>query len=195
MSKRFADTDKYKKGFIRALPAAYKLLWDYICLDCDHAGIWHVDFDVAQICVGKDCIISKDEAIRHFNDGEERIQVLNGGSKWFIKPFVEFQYGQLNPANRVHLSVLSVLSNNGIKGLASPLQGAKEKDKDKAKDKERLHEYKYKPKEYDITNAFHDRHTQGGICFFCGKEIKGLNVCHCDPYQIAFSKFKEKNNV
>ncbi len=44
MSKRFADTDKYKKPFIRNLPAAYKLLWDYICLDCDHAGIWQVDF-------------------------------------------------------------------------------------------------------------------------------------------------------
>ena len=39
MAKRFTDTDKWKKGFIRNLPTKYKLLWLYILDDCNHAGV------------------------------------------------------------------------------------------------------------------------------------------------------------
>ena len=35
MAKRFTDTDKWKKGFIKRLPAKYKLLWLYILDDCN----------------------------------------------------------------------------------------------------------------------------------------------------------------
>jgi hypothetical protein len=137
MAKRFADTDKYKKQFIRNLPAAYKILWDYICLDCNHAGLWHTDFEVAQMRIGNDAQINKEKALELFNQGEERITVINGGSKWFIKPFVDFQYGlPLDLNNRVHASVSSLLSKEGIKGLTSPLQGAKDKDMDKEKKKD-----------------------------------------------------------
>jgi hypothetical protein len=134
MAKRLADTDKYKKKFIRSLPAAYKLLWDYICLDCNHAGIWEVDFEVAQLRLGKDITINEQEALKVFNTDELKIKVLNGGSKWLVLPFIDFQYGELNPNNRVHLSVLELLKKEGIKGLVRPLQGAKSKSKDKAKD-------------------------------------------------------------
>jgi Replication initiation and membrane attachment protein (DnaB). len=130
MAKRFADSDKYKKQFIRNLPVAYKVFWEYICLDCNHAGIWQVDLDVAQLRIGEDAPISLDEALKLFNKGERRIQVVNGGSKWFIAPFIDFQYGELNPSNRVHLSVMNELHKNGIKHLASPLLRAKDKDKD-----------------------------------------------------------------
>lgn len=136
MAKRFSDTEKYKKQFIRSLPAKYKLFWDYICLDCNHAGIWQVDLEVAQIRLGKDAIIDLKEALQLFNTGERRIQIVNGGSKWFIAPFIDFQYGGLNPSNRVHLSVINELRNNKIKPLASPLIGAKDKDKDKDKNKD-----------------------------------------------------------
>jgi hypothetical protein len=135
MAKRFTDTDKYKKAFIRSLPGAYKLLWDYMYHDCDHAGIWHKDFQIAQIYLGSDMPINEADAIKYFNNGKQRIQVLNEGSKWFIRPFVSFQYGDLNPENRLHSSVLSILSKEGIKPLASPLEGAKDKDKDKNKER------------------------------------------------------------
>jgi hypothetical protein len=137
MAKRFTDTEKYKKGFIRILPAAYKIFWDYLYHDCSFAGIWQVDFEVAQIRVGKDAPITPQEALRLFNTGEIRIIVLNNGSKWLIKPFIDFQYGELNPNNRVHKSVLEELAKQGIKGLASPLQRAKDKDKEKDKDKDK----------------------------------------------------------
>ena len=56
MAKRFTDTEKWKKPFIRGLQGAYKLLWLYICDDCDHAGIWQVDIEVAQIRIGEKMI-------------------------------------------------------------------------------------------------------------------------------------------
>jgi hypothetical protein len=133
MSKRFTDTNKFKKSFHRGLPGPYKLFWDYLYHDCDHAGIWHVDMEIAQIYIGQDMLISKDKAIELFNTGEERIVVLNGGSKWFIAPFISFQYGELNHQNRSHAYVLSILAKEGIKLLTSTLEGAMDMDKDKDK--------------------------------------------------------------
>ena len=135
MSKRFTDTDKYKKKFLRGLPGPYKLLWDYMYHDCDHAGIWHVDFEIAQIYIGNDMPVELKTALELFNADEKRIEVLNGGSKWFIRPFIDFQYGVLNESNRVHSSILTILKKNNIKALISPLKGVKDKDKDKDKDK------------------------------------------------------------
>lgn len=135
MAKRFADTEKYDKAFIRSLPAAYKIFWDYICLECNFAGIWYKDFEIAQIKIGDDAKVDENTALALFNQGEERIVEIDQARKWFIKPFIKFQYGELNEQNRVHKSVLVCLSGFPDKGLASPFQGAKDKDKDKDKDK------------------------------------------------------------
>jgi len=134
MAKRFTDTNKYKKPFIRGLLGAYKIFWDYLYHSCDHAGIWIVDFEIAQIYVGNDMPINEADALKYFNIDEIRILVIADGKKWFIIPFIQFQYGELNPANRAHKSVLVILSNNNIKPLIYTLQGCKDKDKDKDKD-------------------------------------------------------------
>ena len=138
MAKRFTDTQKYKKPFLRSLPGPYKIFWDYLYHECDHAGIWIVDFEIAQIYVGMDMPIDKENALKYFNKDEERVVVLNGGSKWFIPTFIEFQYGELNPNNRVHNSVIQILNRYKLfnnKGLISPIERVKDKDKDKDKDK------------------------------------------------------------
>ena len=136
MAKRFTDTNKYKKPFIRGLQGPYKLLWDFIYHDCDHAGIWIVDFEIAQIYLGIDMPVNREDALRFFNDGEQRIQEFDKGKKWWVKPFITFQYGELNPENRAHKSVIDILEN---KGLIRSLQGRKDvvKDKDMVKDKEK----------------------------------------------------------
>lgn len=66
MSKRFTDTEKWKKNFIRGLQGPYKLLWLYLLDDCDHAGIWHVDMEVAQIRIGEKSI-SLEGSLEEFN--------------------------------------------------------------------------------------------------------------------------------
>lgn len=135
MSKRFTDTDKWKKEFIKGLDAPKKLLWLYILDDCDHAGIWHVELDIARIRLGIQ-LPTEQEIIKSFS---ANIFVFDDGKKWFIPDFVRFQYGELNPQNRAHNSVIKRLNdynlNSQIKPLTSPLQGAKDKDKDKDKDK------------------------------------------------------------
>lgn len=140
MAKRFVDTNKYKKPFLRGLPGSYKLLWDFLCLDCDHAGIWIVDFEIAQAYIGNDMQVNKSEALELFNSDEARIVEIEGGKKWFVPSFIEFQYGRLNEKNRLHASVITILRRLNLlnedlslkvnKPLTSPLQGAKDKGKE-----------------------------------------------------------------
>ncbi len=146
MAKRFTDTNKYKKSFTRSLQGPYKLLWDYLYHDCDHSGIWIVDFEIAQAYLGRDMKIEKEKALEYFNQGDVRIVELDGGKKWFLPGFIEFQYGVLSEKNRAHISVISTLKRyfllnqdltlKEFKPLTSPLQGGKEKDKDKEQDKD-----------------------------------------------------------
>ena len=114
MAKRFTDTNKFRSPFYRSLPSAYKLFWDLINLDCDHSGIWIVDLEIAQIYIGKDAKIDAEKALVLFNTGDVRIIQLDNGKSWFIVPFLSEQYGKLNPANRVHSSVISNLEKHGI---------------------------------------------------------------------------------
>lgn len=104
MPKRFTDTDKWKKPFIRGLEGPYKLLWFYILDDCDHAGIWQVDFEVARIRIGEQ--VNFESALKLFGT---RIHVISK-FKWFIPDFITFQYGELSEKNRLHISVLNILS-------------------------------------------------------------------------------------
>ena len=104
MAKRFTDTDKWKKGFMKSLSTKYKLLWLYIVDDCNHAGVWETDFEVASIRIGSK--ISENEAIKHF---AEHIRIFDNGDKWFIPKFIDFQYGQLNSNSRPHQAVIKLI--------------------------------------------------------------------------------------
>lgn len=141
MAKRFTDNQKWAKPFIRSLQAPYKILWLYILDECDHAGVWQVDIDVARIKTGCD-ELSLEDAKKFFGD---KIVMFDNDEKMFIQDFIDFQYGTLNPENRAHNSVISILSkyklNKKNKPLASPLQG--DKDKDMVKDKELYREFKH----------------------------------------------------
>lgn len=115
MPKRFTDTDKWKKPFIRGLEGPYKLLWMYILDDCDHAGIWQVDFEVARIRTGEQNL----DFAAALNFFGERIHVISK-FKWFIPDFISFQYGELSEKNRLHISVLNILSKYEL-GPSKPL--------------------------------------------------------------------------
>jgi hypothetical protein len=138
MAKRFTDTDKWKKPFLRKLKSEYKLLWVYILDECDHAGIWQVDFDVAEIKLGEK--LNMEDAIESF---EGKIHVFDEGQKWFIYDFIDFQYGELSKGNNAHNSVIRILDKYKIKYKIKPLTSSsrgdqdKDKDKDKEKDKDK----------------------------------------------------------
>jgi hypothetical protein len=175
MAKRFTDTEKWKKPFIRGLQGPYKLLWLYICDDCDHAGIWQVDMDVAQIRIGEE--INLNQAIKSF---EDKIIIFDKGNKWFIPSFVEFQYPSgLNPENRSHNSVIILLDKYNLrnKPLISPSEGRMDMDKDMVMvmDKDKV-ELKSKKNEIPTIEEF--------LCF-CKEFIeKDMNSVF-DEYQFS----------
>ena len=157
MAKRFIDTEIFRKQFVRGLPAPYKLLWMYITCECDNAGIWYVDEEVAQLFVGKDAKFSLDKAIELFNQDEHRIIPFDNGKKWFILSFVKFQYGELRESNPAHRSVLEKLKvlededyiefdEGTIIPLARCFYAPMDKDKDIDKEKKKEKEKKEKEK-------------------------------------------------
>lgn len=125
------DTDKWKKRFVRELSPQHKLLWFYILDDCNHAGIWEVDIEVASIRVGYELI--HDMLPQAFLD---KIVIFDNGDKWFIPEFIDFQYGELNPNSNVHKSVIALLQKYNLEGYLKGSQTLPNRvqDKDKAKD-------------------------------------------------------------
>ena len=131
MAKRFTDTAKWAKSNFQALKPRMKLAWIYLCDNCDHAGIWDLNLPLMSFQIGekitlKDLEESFSDSIKIFSD------------KILIQAFIDFQYGNLNPDNRVHRSVINRVEKFKNKPLASPLIGAKDKDmvKDKEQDKD-----------------------------------------------------------
>jgi hypothetical protein len=131
-AKRMTSTGKWDQAWFRKLSPQLKCAWMFLCDRCDHAGIWDIDLDAMAFFIGVD--LSLDEIEKAFG---ERIKALSE-TKLLVCDFVDFQYGELNPDNRVHKSVLNRLEKEGaIKGLKRPLEGAKDKDKNKDKDKDK----------------------------------------------------------
>lgn len=136
MAKRFTDTEKWRSPFMKTLPAEYRLLWLYIQDDCDIAGIWTLDFEVASLRLG--FTLSVEKAKELF---AEHIVEIDGGNKWFMPGFLQFQYRELSYKNKAHLAVLRLLEKynlmGDLRGIYPPQDKDKEKDKDKDKGKDK----------------------------------------------------------
>jgi hypothetical protein len=115
MAKRFTDTDKWKKGWFKQLNSKQRLFWLYILDDCNAAGIWDVDLEVASIRIGDR--VGMDEAVEVL--GEDVIWFDNN-EKIFIPKFIEFQYGVLNENSRPHASVIKILEKYKLYGNQTP---------------------------------------------------------------------------
>ena len=133
MAKRFTDSEKWKDTWFMDLPSKYKLFWLYVLDECNHSGIWKVNFKVASFYIGEHMEISEVKRVL-----KDRVTFLSD-DYWYIDKFIKYQYNvdiqELNVNNKVHFSVVKQLNNyKEFKPLVSPLLGAKDKDKDKDKD-------------------------------------------------------------
>jgi hypothetical protein len=127
MANRFTATEKWVDPWFCSLNKEDKLFWIYLVDNCDHAGMWQVNWPLVQFHI-KDYVFNE-----KVFDG--RIVQLKK-DKWFIPKFIDFQYKTgLNPENRAHLSVINLLKKEGAyKGLERGFKARKDKDKDKDKD-------------------------------------------------------------
>lgn len=159
MAKRMTDTDKWKKRFVRELSPQQKLLWFYILDDCNHAGIWEVDLEVASIRVGFD--LSHDNLPSSFG---EKVISFDNGDKWFIPDFIDFQYGELNPNSNVHKSVITLIEKYNLEGYLKGSQGVqsilnnKDKDKDIVKAKAKVKRF-VKPTIEEVADYCNERNN------------------------------------
>ena len=157
MAKRMTDTDKWKKRFVRDLSPQHKLLWFYVLDDCNHAGIWEVDIEVASIRVGYELVY--DMLPESFLN---KIVIFDNGDKWFIPDFIDFQYGELNPNSNVHKSVISLLQRYNLEGYVKGLQTLSNTEQDKdiviVKDKVKAKAKRFvKPTLDEVANYIQER--------------------------------------
>ena len=143
MAKRFIDSNIFRKGFLKMMPTQLKLFYVYLFCECDHCGIWNVEFDVAKIRLGID--IDEQDTLKLFGN---KVISFDDGNKWFIPQFILFQYGELNGTNKLHLSVKRELHKHKLMTylldendhesdrVSSDLSQGKNTLKDKVKDKD-----------------------------------------------------------
>jgi hypothetical protein len=139
MAKRFTDSAKWDDPWFAELPSKYKLFYLYLLDECDHAGVWKVNFRKANFMVGE--TMEPSEVRRFMSD---RVRVIDE-AYWHVSKFIKFQYGMLRN-DRMSLSALAILEKHGLmdvideskeapsKPLPSPFVGVKDKDKDKDMD-------------------------------------------------------------
>jgi len=127
MPKRFTESLKWEDPWFCGLSLELKLFWLYLLDKCDHAGIWKVNEPLVKFHLGASFEVNPVAL-------SGRVVPLSA-DKWFIPKFVAFQYGTLNPANRVHKVVLQILKKEGaLTDRLSPVIGAKDKEQAKAKE-------------------------------------------------------------
>jgi len=145
MAKRFIDTGFYKSPFVRGLKGSLKGLYSYIICDCDGAGIWVKDLEIASMYIGFK--ISETD-FNVFIESGKAIDLKNG--KYFFPDFLEHQYPKglsiHNPAQKNFILELQKNSmiDSDLKPLWSTFKGTKvmvmEKEKvmvmEKVKEKE-----------------------------------------------------------
>ena len=134
MAKRFTDNEKWKDTWFGDLPSKYKLFWFYILDDCNHAGIWKVNFRVAQFLIGEN--LEPIEVKRYL---KSRIVIIDD-EYWFIPKFLKFQYANgLKAHVKAQKSVIDLLTKFNLnetvsKQLGNTYVSVQDKDKDIDKD-------------------------------------------------------------
>jgi len=150
MAKRFIDTTYFKSPFVRQLDFKMKAFYLFVICDCDGAGIWNADFEIASLYIGTK--ITQSEFKKSFLETNKAIDLKNG--RYFFPDFIEHQYpkglSNHNPAQKNFISELikySLISTD-LKPLWATFKGTKvmvmEKDMVEVMEKEEVKPFNFK---------------------------------------------------
>lgn len=140
MSKRFRDTNIGRDPWYRKLSPVKKCLWNFLCDECDVAGVWTIDEEALEFFIGG--AVDIDEFIGEVNNGKIRIERF-GEDKLFLPGFIEFQYGQLSEHCKPHQKIILLLKKYGLfervcipytKGIHTLQEEEEDKEAEKDKD-------------------------------------------------------------
>jgi hypothetical protein len=167
--KRFTDTDIWKKEWFMGFPARIKLLWKFITDDCDAAGVWEPNFQMASLFVGEKVTESD---LKNFGD---RIEKLPNGRYW-LTSFIDFQYsGIVSEKSPAHKKIIQSLKKNSLYNRVvnrvcdrvSDTQQEEEEDKDKEEDKE---------KDKDEGGLGETKVLYDGLCYDAQKSVTDSKI-------------------
>ena len=148
MSKRFTDTEKWKDDWFISLSNDYRIVWQWLLDNCNHAGICKRSIKLLNFMCNTN--ITEEELIAEM---EDRVIIKN--NIWFIPKFLKFQYPSLKSKKPVIVSVIKELKINDLLNLIPESFGNdyvivtelldnnyliikdKDKDKDKVKDNDK----------------------------------------------------------
>ena len=183
MAKRFTDSNKFGDIWYRKLPLLQKVLWEFLLAECNHAGILtNFDLEMASFKIGAD--ITKEDL-----DFFENRVIFITENTLFIPKFIEFQYGEFNPKNRVHLNVLKELDKYNIS--ASWTERKRSVDASKEKEQEQEKEKEIDTKLYgEYLNVSLNKEQYGKLLAMCASE-KLLNEL-IDSFSIKIEVGKER---
>jgi len=106
---RFTKTEKWTDPWFRELSALEKLVWFYICDNCDNAGIIEIDYGLAAFQIGctQEQIEGALKGLARGLLGASRINVYR------IRTFLKHQKNEnLNPSNKAHVQILRIIAQN-----------------------------------------------------------------------------------
>jgi len=136
MAKRFIDAGYFRSPYVRGLESPLKLLYALIICDCDKAGVWVKDLELASILIGTKVT---DADFQKFIDAGKAVDLKNG--KYFFPDFIEHQYPQgLSENNPAHKNIILTLKKYNLykdaaKSIPSTSQDTTVIYKDKVMDK------------------------------------------------------------
>lgn len=143
MAKRFTDTEKWKDDWYLSLSNDYRIIWQWLLDNCNHAGICKPSINLMNMMCNTS--ITESDLILVMSH-----RVLKINNIWFIPKFLKFQYGNLKSKKPAVISVVNELKKNNLLELVNELldndcititesldnssETIKDKDKDKDKD-------------------------------------------------------------
>lgn len=116
MAKRFTDTDKWNDDWYVSLNNDYRIIWQWLLDNCDHAGICKPSIGMINMLCKTN--ISEDDLLKKM-DG----RILKCDGFWFIPKFLKFQYKTLNVNKPAILSVIKLLKDKGLLKITNELFG------------------------------------------------------------------------
>jgi len=142
MSKRFTDTEIWKKKWFQKLTTKQRMLFIFIKDNCDCAGVYEPDSIMLSFFFKTEDIEKEIEAI---NKSKLQIIKLENG-RFFVIDFIEFQnkvkIENLNPNFNPHKGILASLNKNNVlstlvQPLGNPSEGLQGKGMGKGIDKDK----------------------------------------------------------
>ena len=116
MAKRLTDTDKWKDDWFISLTNDYRIIWQWLLDNCDHAGICKRSIRVLNMMCNVE--ITEDELVEKM---EGRLLIHN--NLWFIPAFLKFQYPSLSSNRKVIISAKNQLIKHGLDVIISQSLG------------------------------------------------------------------------